>query len=64
MDWLARHLGHDINVHREFYRKHDSTIELAKVSKLLLAVDCGKVSHLAGQKLDDIQLDGKLKLHL
>lgn len=39
LDWLARHLGHDIKVHREYYRLQDSTLELAKVSKLLMAVD-------------------------
>ena len=39
--WLARHLGHDIRVHREYYRLHESTIEIAKLSKLLLAVDSG-----------------------
>ena len=37
--WLAKHLGYDIRTHREYYRLHDSTIELAKVSKLLLAMD-------------------------
>ena len=44
LNWLARHLGHDVRVHREFYRIHESTIEIAKVSKLLLAVDGGKTS--------------------
>jgi len=34
VDWLARHLGHDINVHRQYYRLHDSSVELAKISKL------------------------------
>ena len=42
VDWLAQHLGHDIKVHCEFYRLHESTIEIAKVSKLLLAVDSGR----------------------
>ena len=58
LDWLARHLGHDINVHHDFYRKHESTLELAKVSKLLVAVDQGQLSNLTGQKLDDVTLDG------
>ena len=44
LNWLSRHLGHDVRVHREFYRIHESTIEIAKVSKLLLAVDGGKTS--------------------
>ena len=39
VDWLARHLGHDIRVHREYYRLQTSTITLAKVSKMLIAVD-------------------------
>ena len=38
VDWPARHLGRDVRVHREFYRFHESTTELAKVSKLSLAV--------------------------
>lgn len=59
LDWLAKHLGHDISVHRDFYRLQDSTIELAKVSKLLIAVDEGKASQWAGKKLDDIQIGGK-----
>ena len=34
-DWLERHLGHDIRTHREYYRLHESTIEIARISKLL-----------------------------
>nr|CAI5837859.1 unnamed protein product [Callosobruchus analis] len=56
-DWLARHLGHDIRVHREFYRLHESTVELTKVSKLLIAVDAGKVSNFAGKPLKEINVD-------
>ena len=59
LNWLARHLGHDVRVHREFYRIHESTIEIAKVSKLLLAVDGGKISKWAGKCLDEIDIDGK-----
>ena len=58
LDWLANHLGHDISVHREFYRLQESTLELAKVSKLLIAVDEGKASQFAGKKLDEIELNG------
>ena len=58
-DWMARHLGHDIRIHRDFYRLHDSTIELAKVSKLLLAIDSGNINSLSGKSLKDIDLNGK-----
>ncbi|XP_025834091.1 uncharacterized protein LOC112905601 isoform X2 [Agrilus planipennis] len=55
-DWLARHLGHDIRVHREFYRLHENTVELTKVSRLLLAVDQGKAHAFAGKSLEDIEV--------
>ena len=58
VDWLARHLGHDIQVHRDFYRLHESTIEIAKVSKLLLTVDQGETVKFAGKTLADIDLNG------
>ncbi len=57
--WLANHMGHDISVHREYYRLHDSTLELSKVSRLLLAVDEGQASKFHGKKLSDINLDGE-----
>ena len=58
VDWLARHLGHDIRVHREFYRLHESSTELAKVSKLLLAVDSGNINKIAGKSLTDMSIEG------
>lgn len=58
-DWLARHLGRDIRVHRDFYRMHESSIELTKVSRLLLAVDCGKAHTFDGKQLQDISLEGE-----
>ena len=39
LNWLAKHLGHDISVHREFYQLQHSTLELANVSRMLIAVD-------------------------
>ena len=59
MNWLARHMGHDLSVHKDFYRLHESTIELSKVSRLLLAVDQGSAGKWAGKKLDEITLKGK-----
>ena len=39
MDQLATFLGHNIRVHREFYRLPESTLQLAKVSKLLISLE-------------------------
>ncbi|XP_039881471.1 uncharacterized protein LOC120729713 isoform X2 [Simochromis diagramma] len=57
MDQLATFLGHDIRVHREFYRLPESTLQLAKVSKLLIAMEKGKLSDLQGKGLDDITIN-------
>ncbi|XP_041816802.1 uncharacterized protein LOC121623553 [Chelmon rostratus] len=57
MDQLATFLGHDIRVHREFYRLPESTLQLAKVSKLLMAMEKGKLSDLQGKGLDDIDIN-------
>ena len=37
----------------------ESTIEIAKVSKLLIAVDNGQTSKWAGKSLGEISIDGK-----
>ena len=60
IDWLACHLGHDVRIHREFYRLHHSTTELAKVSKLLLAVDSGNLEKIVGKNLGEMSVEGIL----
>ncbi|XP_049334435.1 uncharacterized protein LOC125801679 [Astyanax mexicanus] len=54
IDQLADFLGHDIAVHREYYRLPDSTIQVAKISKILLALEKGKLPELRGKSLDEI----------
>ena len=58
LEWLARHMYRDITFHKQYYRLHDSTLELANVSKLLLAVDESNASKWLRRSLDQIQLDG------
>ncbi|KAG8176112.1 hypothetical protein JTE90_025570 [Oedothorax gibbosus] len=48
---------HDMAVHREYYRLPQSTIYLAKVSKILLAVEKGNVQAYKGLSLDEINVD-------
>ncbi|KAL0153989.1 hypothetical protein M9458_050746, partial [Cirrhinus mrigala] len=54
LDQLADFLGHDIRVHREYYRLPQSTIQLAKISKLLIAMEKGSVKNIQGKSLDEI----------
>ncbi|XP_053392380.1 uncharacterized protein LOC128555047 [Mercenaria mercenaria] len=53
---LARHMGHELSVHKIFYRLQDDVIELAKISRLLIAVEEGKAASFAGCTLDDINI--------
>jgi hypothetical protein len=57
LDILADFLGHDIAIHRHFYRLSEDTMQLAKVSKLLLELESGNVVKHKGKTLDEIQID-------
>src|SRR5688572_28578433 len=61
MKWLANHLGHDVNILENVYRLQDSTVELAKISRLMMAVDTGQVAQFAGKSLSDIDISGNLE---
>lgn len=54
---LANFLGHDITIHREFYRLPEHTLQLAKVGKLLTMLDAGKCKEYIGKSLDDVVID-------
>lgn len=56
MDLLADFLGHDIRVHREFYRLPEHTLQVAKVSKILLALESGDFSKQSGKSLSEIDV--------
>jgi hypothetical protein len=51
-------MGHDVNIHESVYRLHDSMIELAKISRLLMAVDSGTIHQFKGMSLNNINLEG------
>lgn len=55
LDQLAKFMGHDIRVHREYYRLTENTLQLAKISKLLMAVELGTEVY-KGKSLDEIDL--------
>ena len=55
---MVRHMGHKLAVHGKFYRLQDDIIELAIISKLLLAVENSHAHHFKGMSLDDPNLKG------
>lgn len=57
LEMLAGYLGHDINIHREFYRLPEDTLQVAKCSKILMMMDQGSVNINKGKRLDELQVD-------
>lgn len=39
LEWIPRHLAHNINTHKQQYRQHDATVEIAKGESLMMAAD-------------------------
>ncbi|KAJ4946547.1 hypothetical protein JOQ06_024212 [Pogonophryne albipinna] len=59
LDQLADFLGHNIEVHRKHYRLPEGTLQLAKISKVLLALEQGRIGKYKGKNLDEIHIDVK-----
>ncbi|XP_028296545.1 uncharacterized protein LOC114461667 isoform X3 [Gouania willdenowi] len=55
-DLFADFLGHDIRVHRKFYRLPEGTLQLAKISKVLMACEQGRLADFKGKGLDQISI--------
>lgn len=56
LDALAQFLGHDIRVHRKHYRLQDETVQLAKISKIVVNFSNGKLNSMKGKSLDEIEI--------
>ncbi|XP_016354616.1 uncharacterized protein LOC107698169, partial [Sinocyclocheilus anshuiensis] len=57
LDQVADFLGHDIRVHREYYRLPEATTLEPKISKLLLAMEKGSLTNLQGKTLEEIEIE-------
>ena len=57
LDLLAGYMGHDVRIHREFYRLTENTLQLAKVSKLLIMMERGLTSEYKGKSLEEIDFN-------
>ena len=56
LECVANHLGHDLSVHRQFYRLPEEVIQIAKVSQLLPASEQGQVHRYRNKCLDEIDV--------
>jgi len=57
MDQLANFMGHDLRIHRQHYRLPEATLQLAKISKVLMALEQGRLGDFKGKNLDQIEID-------
>ncbi|XP_030018187.1 uncharacterized protein LOC115438607 isoform X4 [Sphaeramia orbicularis] len=56
LDQFADFLGHNIAVNRKHYHLREGTRHLAKISKVLLAMEQGHLGEYKGKSLDEIQV--------
>ncbi|XP_049890842.1 uncharacterized protein LOC126384039 isoform X1 [Epinephelus moara] len=61
LDHLAKLLGHDIRADRDYYRLPEAAVELAKIAKLLLAMEKGSLERFKGNSLDEIEIEDELE---
>lgn len=57
MEQLANFLGHHIRIHREFYRHPEKTLQLAKICKVLMALEQGRLAEFYGRSFDEIPIN-------
>lgn len=55
---LAKLLGLDIRADRDYYRLPEAAVELAKIAKLLLAMEKGSLERFKGNSLEEIEIEG------
>jgi len=54
---LATFIGHDIRVHTQFYRLPLDVVQVARVAKIFLAAERGKIAESSGKQLSNISID-------
>lgn len=57
LDLLAQFMGHNIAVHREFYRLPNDTLQMAHIAKIFLLLENGSLGDQHGKSLKDITFD-------
>ncbi|KAL4230711.1 hypothetical protein ACF0H5_011086 [Mactra antiquata] len=62
METMAEFMGHDIDVHRAFYRLPQETIQVVKMGRLLSAFDNGTIAQYRGKSLDEIAVEKDMEL--
>jgi len=54
LDVLAQFMGHDIRVHRNFYRLPNDVVQTSQLAKIFLLMDSGQLTKSKGMTLEDL----------
>lgn len=55
-DNFAKHMGHDILVHRKFYRRNEKATGVIDVGKILKVLESGTLKEQKGKTLQELQI--------
>ncbi|KAM4549543.1 uncharacterized protein V3H82_018798 [Fundulus diaphanus] len=61
LEHLRELLGHEIRTNRDYYQSPEAAVELAKISKLLLAKEKGSLGRFKGNSLEEVEIEDELK---
>ncbi|XP_014851727.1 PREDICTED: uncharacterized protein LOC106923279 isoform X2 [Poecilia mexicana] len=61
LEHLRELVGHEIHTNKEYYQSPEAAVELAKISKLLLAVEKGTLDRFKGKSLGEVEIDDELE---
>lgn len=64
LDSLAQFMGHNLQVHRAYYRLAEETMQLAKISKILINMEKGNLQGMKGKSLDEIDVDDSVEAEI
>lgn len=64
IEWLSNHLGHEVHIDKDYYKQHEGVVEIAKLSRLLMAVESGRTAQYAGKSLAEINVEEGMMLVL
>lgn len=46
-------MGHDLAIHNDYYKLPDETLQISRISKILLATESRKLHQLRGKTLEE-----------
>ncbi|XP_057688017.1 uncharacterized protein LOC130913423 [Corythoichthys intestinalis] len=64
MDQLSDFLGYDISLQQQMYQLPEGTLQLAKIGKVLMALEDGHLTEMKGKSVDDLHIDPEENVQL